>query len=79
MLAWKVQLAIPEPWRGTVEASLSLIDDLDAEIDLVNRKLRLSGAQHPYIPLLLTVPGIGCVLAFTIASPPVRRAPRRSA
>jgi transposase len=25
------RLAIPEPWRGTVEASLSLIDDLDAE------------------------------------------------
>src|SRR3954464_14447297 len=35
------RLAIPQPWRGTVEASLSLIDDLDAEIDLVNRQLRL--------------------------------------
>jgi transposase len=32
-----------------------------------NRQLRLSGAEHPYIPLLLTVPGIGWVLAFTIA------------
>jgi transposase len=51
------RLAIPEPRRGTVEASLSLIDDLDAEIDLVNRQLRLSGADHPYIPLLLTAPG----------------------
>ena len=61
------RLSIPEPWRGTLEASLSLIDDLDAEIDLVNRRLRLSGAQHPYIPLLLTVPGVGSVLAFTIA------------
>src|ERR671911_1643059 len=50
------RLAIPEPWRGTVEASLSLIDDLDAEIDLVNRQLRLGDADHPYIPLLLTVP-----------------------
>jgi transposase len=62
------RLAIAEPWRGTVEASLSLIDDLDAEIDLVNRQLRLSGAGHPYIPLLLTVPGIGWGLAFTIAA-----------
>jgi transposase len=62
------RLAIPEPWRGTVEASLSLIDDLDAEIDRVNRELRLSGAEHPYIPLGLTVPGIGWVLAFTIAA-----------
>jgi transposase len=62
------RLAIAEPWRGTLEASLSLIDDLDAEIDLVNRQLKLSGAKHPYIPLLLTVPGVGWVLAFTIAA-----------
>src|SRR5215204_2430673 len=62
------RLTIPDPWRGTVEASLSLIDDLDAEIELVNRQLRLGGGDHPYIPLLLTVPGIGWVLAFTIAA-----------
>ena len=62
------RLAIPEPWRGTVVASLLLIDDLDAEIDLVTRRLKLSGADHPYIPLLLTAPGVGWVLAFTIAA-----------
>ena len=50
-----------------MEASLSLIDDLDAEVDHVNRQLRLSGADHPHIPLLFTVPGIGWVPAFTIA------------
>ena len=44
------RLAIPEPWRA-VGASLSLTDDLDAEIDLVNRRLRLSDADHPCIPL----------------------------
>jgi transposase len=38
------------------------------EIDLVNRRLRLSDADHPYIPLLLTVPGVGWVLAFTIGA-----------
>ena len=72
-------LEIPEPWRGTVEASLSLIDDLDAEIDLVNRQLRLSGAEHRYIALLLTAPGIGSVLAFTIAAEigDIRRFPQR--
>ncbi len=62
------RLAIPEPWRGTVQASLSLIDDLEAEIDLVNRRLRLGDADHPYIPRLLTAPGIGWVLAFTIGA-----------
>jgi transposase len=62
------RLAIPEPWRGTVDASLALIDDLDRRIDRVNRGLRASGADHPYTALLLTVPGIGWVLAFTIAA-----------
>ncbi len=45
-----------------------MIDDLDAEIDLVNRRLRLSGADHPYVLLRRTVPGVGWVLAFTIAA-----------
>ena len=62
------RLAIPQPWRGTVNASLALIDDLDRQIDQVNRGLRASGADHPYTGLLLTVPGIGWVLAFTIAA-----------
>ena len=34
----------------------------------VNAELRASGADHPYVPKLLTVPGIGWVLAFTIAA-----------
>jgi transposase len=62
------RLAVPEPWRDTVDASLALIDDLDRQIDEVNRSLRTGGADHPYIPLLLTVPGIGWVLAFTISA-----------
>jgi transposase len=51
-----------------VTASLALIDDLEGRIDRVNRRLRESHADHPYIPLLLSVPGIGWVLAFTIAA-----------
>jgi len=62
------RLEVPEPWRGNVAASLALIDDLEDQIDEVNRRLRESHAEHPYIPLLLTVPGIGSVLAFTIAA-----------
>jgi hypothetical protein len=57
---------VPEPWRGNVTASVELIDDLERQIDAVNRKLRESHADHPYIPLLMSVPGIRWVLAFTI-------------
>src|ERR671937_3334134 len=62
------QLGLPEPWQGTIEASLRLIDQLDREITDCERELRRLGPDHDYVPLLLTVPGIGWVLAYTIAA-----------
>ena len=62
------RLELPEPWRGNVAASLALIDDLDGQIDDANRRLKEGHAEHPYIPLLMSAPGIGWVLAFTIAA-----------
>jgi transposase len=62
------ELEVPEPWRGNVAASLALIDDLEARIDDANRRLKEGHADHPYIPLLISAPGIGWVLAFTIAA-----------
>ena len=54
------RLGPPEPWQATIEASLRLIDELEREITDCERELRRLGADHPYVPLLLTVPGIGC-------------------
>ena len=62
------RLDIPEPWLSTMRASLALIDDLDRRIDAIERELKRAGADHKYVPLLLTVPGIGWVLAYTIAA-----------
>jgi transposase len=62
------RLDIPQPLRGTVDASLDLIDDLERQIDLINGQLKAGDADRAYVPLLLTVPGIGWVLAFTIAA-----------
>jgi transposase len=62
------RLEVPEPWRGNVTASVVLIDDLEGQIDQINRRLREGHADHPYIPLLMSAPGIGWVLAFTIAA-----------
>src|SRR5438552_3038151 len=61
-------LALPEPWQGTIEASLRLIDELDREISDCEHELRRLGADHRYVPLLCTVPGISWVLAYTIAA-----------
>jgi transposase len=62
------RLEVPEPWRSNVTASVWLIAELERQIDEINRRLRERHADHPYVPLLLSVPGIGWVLAFTIAA-----------
>jgi transposase len=62
------RLDVPEPWRGNVAASVELIDDLERQIAEINRRLREGHADHPYIPLLMSAPGIGWVLAFTIGA-----------
>jgi transposase len=62
------RLDVPEPWRGNVGASVALIDDLERQIAEINSRLKEGHADHPYIPLLMSVPGIGSVLAFTIAA-----------
>ena len=59
---------MPEPWRAHVDASLVLIDDLEARITEIATELRRSGADHRYLPLLLTCPGIGPITGYTIAA-----------
>jgi transposase len=62
------RLDIPEPWRTDMVTSLALIDTMDDEISGIERELRASGADHPYVQLLVTAPGIGWILGYTIAS-----------
>jgi transposase len=62
------RLRLPEPWDATLRGSLFLVDVLDEQIDRCEAELRRLGADHPAIPLLVTVPGVGWVLAYTIAS-----------
>ena len=61
-------LAIPEPWATTLARTLELVDELDRRIDRCEAELRSAGADHRYVPLLVTVPGISWILAYTIAS-----------
>jgi transposase len=62
------ELEIPQPWRAHTDATIELIGDLDLRIGELGRELANSGADHRYVPLLLTVPGIGWITAFTIAA-----------
>jgi transposase len=61
-------MAIPEPWATSLATCLELIDDLDRRIAACEAELRAAGLHHPYMSLLATVPGIGPILAYTIAS-----------
>jgi len=62
------RLELPAPWRQSLDASLHLIDELDLQIAELQKSLREASPNHPYVPLLLSAPGIGWVLAFTIAA-----------
>jgi transposase len=62
------RLQLPEPWRSTTAASLALIDTLDEQITSCERELKHLGADHRYVPLLITCPGIAWILAYTIAA-----------
>lgn len=61
------RLALPEPWVTTVRTSLELIDELDRRVAAVDAELRVV-ADNPDVALLRTIPGIGPVLAATIAA-----------
>jgi transposase len=62
------RLEFPEPWRSDVLCAVALIDELEGQIDGIERDLKRLGADHRYVPLLLTVPGISWVLGYTIAA-----------
>jgi transposase len=62
------RFAIPDPWRTNVDAGLELIDDLEMQITKLSVELKRQGADHRYIPLLVTCPGVGWINGYTIAS-----------
>jgi len=62
------RLEFPEPWRSDIEASLRLIEELAREIADLERALKAAGADHRYVPLLQSIPGVGWILAYTIAA-----------
>src|SRR4051794_36917775 len=47
---------------------MALIEELDVRIAELTVQLKRQGADHRYIPVLVTAPGIGWINAYTIAS-----------
>jgi transposase len=58
---------LPPETRRSVEQELQLLDDLARQIDLAGQRIHEVIAVTPDMKLLMTLPGIGPVLAITIA------------
>jgi transposase len=61
-------LDLPQPWAGDVAVALELIDALDAQIGACEQDIRRWALSHPYVPRLMSAPGIGWTLGATIAA-----------
>ncbi|MGH2783522.1 MAG: transposase, partial [Thermoleophilaceae bacterium] len=61
-------LALPQPWASSVALSCDIIDDLDRRIASVDLELRRAACDDSRLALLRTIPGVGPVLAATIAA-----------
>ena len=61
-------LKLPDPWRGDIDAALRLIDGISTEIAHLDSGLISDTKHQPDVPLLMTAPGIGWILAYTIAA-----------
>ena len=74
-------LQVPEPWRGSIDASLILIDDLEVQIAKISDELKLTGVEHPYTPLLMTAPlrrGTKLVVPTTVIGAAAHRVARKT-
>ena len=59
---------VPEVWRRSISECLALIDFLDARIAPLEAELRPFAKADPRALLLDTIPGVGELLALTIAA-----------
>lgn len=62
------QKGVPEVWRESVREALSTIDYLDERVARIDQLLRPLAREDERARLLATVPGIGPLLALTIAA-----------
>src|SRR2546425_1131607 len=75
LTGWQVEIADAQKVKGLAPLACKtdridawVLAELDREIGDCEHELRRLGADHRYVPLLCTVPGISWVLAYTIAA-----------
>lgn len=56
-----------DTWRHTTDTTLAVIDTLDTHIETLDIEIRRRATRDPNTQLLMTAPGIGPLLGYTIA------------
>lgn len=59
---------VPAVWIHSIRTLLEVVDDLDRQITTIEQELRPIARADPRVRLLLTVPGLGYLLALTIVA-----------
>jgi transposase len=62
------RLELPPAWAASTATAVAVIDALDRQIAAAEAELRRAGAEHRYVPLLRTLPGVSWILASVIAA-----------
>lgn len=60
------EVSLPPLSRDRVDSCLRLIDTLTAEVESVDKQMRVVFRDHPALPRLMRIPGIGFVGAATV-------------
>lgn len=63
-----VERGIPEVWRRSIAEAVAVVAMLDQRLIPLEQELRPLARADPRVALLVTIPGVGDLLALTIAS-----------
>jgi transposase len=59
---------VPDTWRRSVTVLLEIIDDLDRQLDPIQRELRPIARADARVEKLITIPGVAELLGLTLAT-----------
>ena len=62
------EYGVPVVWRQSIVTLLGVVDDLDAQLEPLERELRPHARRDPRVQLLMTIPGVAELLGLTLAS-----------
>jgi transposase len=66
-LAWLKRASIPQPDRGLLDEELALLEQVDAQIRLMEERIQRRNKQDPLARRLQTLPGVGPILGAVMA------------